>query len=182
MSAPLSRENMDSIGYILELARKTGFKLQISPLYGTFWGNRDGDSPEQLDRQELVEIINRIISYKKRGYPVFYYYKTYSNILNWPDFTMDRITGREPDFPHPRCYMGRYVCTIDANGDVYPCAQLGGFKVKNCLEVGFNEAFRNISGHDCRACFWACYNEYNLLFALNPGVIANTVRNIFSNQ
>jgi len=72
---------------------------------------------------------------------------------------------------------GKYLCTIDTKGDVYPCAQLNGFKVKNCLEVGFREAFNNILQHNCKACRWACYNEYNLLFAINPSVVINTIRN-----
>ncbi len=83
----------------------------------------------------------------------------------------------EPKFSYTKCYMGKYLCTIDANGDVYPCAQLDGFKVKNCLEVGFKEAFENISSHNCKACMWACYNEYNLLFSLHPGTVIDTIKN-----
>ena len=177
VSTVITRNNINSIGYIMELAREIGFLAQVSPLYGRFWGGAGNNFPEPLDKQEFIEVINQVISYKKKGYPVFYSYRTYKNILDWPDLTKDRIAGREPKFNHAKCYMGKYLCTIDANGDVYPCAQLNGFKVKNCLEVGFREAFNSISEHDCKACLWACYNEYNLLFGLNFNVILNALRN-----
>lgn len=179
VSTVITKDNMNSIGYVMELAKKVGFLVQVSPLYNRFWGDYENNFPEQLNRHELSRVINEVISYKKRGYPVFYSYRTYRNILKWPDFTKDRIIDSKPNFEYARCYMGRYICTIDANGDVYPCAHLNGFKVKNCLEVGFKEAFENISIHNCKACLWACYNEYNLLVALCPDVILNTARNVF---
>jgi MoaA/NifB/PqqE/SkfB family radical SAM enzyme len=102
--------------------------------------------------------------------------------VNWPDLTKDRVVDQEPEFDHAKCYAGRYFCSIGANGDVSPCTPLGEVKFRNCLEVGFRQAFDDISKHNCKACCWACYNEYNLIFGLDVGVILNMARNFFRNS
>ena len=177
LSTVVTARNRDSLDFVMEFARQRGVPVQVSPLYERFWGEKDEGFPAKLDQGELRETIGRVMEYKRRGYPVFFSLRTYEKILAWPYGDRDRVVGEEPDFPHARCYMGRLLCTIDASGDVYPCAQLEGFRVKNAVEDGLRDAFDNIADHDCRACLWACYNEYNLLFALDPAVLWNTVRN-----
>lgn len=179
VSCVLSANNVDSIPYLMEMAKRDGFQLQISPLYTPFWGSSQPEGfPQALTPEEQERAIQTVLDFKDRGYPVFYSRQTYHNILAWPDPAKDYVRGEVPDFDHVECFMGRFVATIDASGDVYPCANLSGVDVKNALEVGMEEAFKHIKDHDCRACRWACYNEYNLLCSLDAGVIWNTVKKI----
>lgn len=177
VNTTITKNNINSIDYVMELAKKTGFFIQIKPFYRRVLGDIDNRFPEQLSRQEFTETVSRILSYKKKGYPVFFSHRNYENMINWPDLTKDRITDREPEFDHNACYAGRYFCIIDANGDVSPCTPLIELKVRNCLGAGFMKAFNYISQHNCRACRWVCYNEYNLLFNLDIGAILNMARN-----
>ena len=182
VSTTVTKNNMHSVDYVMELAKKIDCLVQIKPLYRHVLGDIDNNFPEQLERQERVEVINRIVSYKKKGYPVFYSYKTYEYLVNWPDLTKDRVAGQEPEFDHAKCYMGRYFCHIDVNGNVSPCTVLKEVKFKNCLEVGLGQALNDISQHNCKACCWVCYNEYNLIFGLDLGVILSMARNFFRNS
>ena len=182
VSTTITKNNMHSVDYVMELGKKIGCLVKIKPFYRCILGDIDNNFPELLKRQERVEVINRIISYKKKGYPVFYSYKTYEYLANWPDLTKERITDQEPEFDHAKCYMGRYFCYIDVNGNVSPCTLLSKVKFKNCLEVGLGQALNDISQHNCKACCWACNNEYNLVFGLDLGVILNTARNFFKNS
>ncbi len=177
VSMVLTRHNMNSIPFILERARKTGFLVQISPLYPCVLPEKNNNSL-QLSDEQLRRILQQIITYKRKGYPVFYSQTTYSRILSWPDLQKDRYLGEKPRFPHAPCVMGKYACLLDANGDVYPCAQIQGLTPKNALSIGFKRAFQHINKHLCRACSWACYNELNLLAQLNPEVVMNTISNI----
>ena len=184
INTTITKNNMHSIDYVMESAEKIGCLVQIKPVYRRYRripGDIDNNFPEQLKRQERVEVINRIISYKKKGYPVFYSYKTYEYMANWPDLTKDRVADQEPEFDHAKCYMGRYSCSIEANGNVASCAPLSEVKFRNCLEVGLGQALNDISQHNCKACCLPGYNEYNLLFGLDLGVILNTARNLFRN-
>ena len=74
------------------------------------------------------------------------------------------------------CFAGRYFCTIDTSGDVYPCTHLiGEFPAKNAATLGFEECFRGLDRHACKACYQVCHNEFNMLFALRPTTVANHI-------
>jgi hypothetical protein len=60
---------------------------------------------------------------------------------------------------------------------------IGEFDALDFREVGFKKAYAHCATHTCKACYLMCVNDFNLLFALNPGVIWNnftiTMREIF---
>ncbi len=174
----LTKNNYNYIDFILELAREKKALIQISPLYNQFYGEKNENFPELLSVMEYRQTINKILDYKDKGYPIFYSKKNYFNILNWPDYNHDRIMNAFPDFKHIKCWAGKYMCSIEANGDVYPCGYFTGHHTLNYKEYGFKKAFENINNHNCHACLWACYSEFNLLLNLNISALLNQFINI----
>lgn len=171
VSTVLTKKNINSLDFLLKKAKELGFLLELSPLYNQFFGVKNQGYPESLKDAEYREIIKTILNLKKRKEPIFYSAATYESILNWEDYNKDRIIEEETDLKHVKCYAGKYFCHIESNGDVYPCVYSAGHKAINCLESNFEIAFKNINEHNCKACMWACYIEFNLLFDFNLNVL-----------
>lgn len=181
-SMVLTKNNVKSIGFLLRRAKELGFLLQISPLYSQFYGYANKDYPERLENSEYKQVIKDLINLKKDGWPIFYSQATYRNILNWPDYRKDRFFEETPNFKFVKCYAGKYFCHIEPNGDVYPCAYTTGHSTLNCLKKNFYDAFRNINMHPCKACLWACYIQFNLLFDLNLNTLESLSLNFIKKQ
>ena len=82
-------------------------------------------------------------------------------------------------FDYLPCYMGRFMCHIDADGYVYPCIQLAGrFEALNFKETGFKKAWENLVNKKCKTCYAVCYNEFNQIYGLKLDVWWNNIKNI----
>lgn len=172
----LNKSNLDSIDYILQLAKEYNLLAEFNLLIGYL--------PDKLkvaakpSDDEFKTAIKTIINFKKKGYPVLMSEKAYQYVLSWPSYEIEEIRGKDPDFKHTKCMAGKYFCVIDTDGKVYACPHLiGKMKAINCYEEGFAKAFDNSSVHDCRACYQVYHNEFNLLFNLDRGIILNHTKN-----
>lgn len=175
----LTRHNKNAVDEILALASEYGFKAQFSFLRE----EHPSDGEIILDDGEIKKNLNKILSYKKKGRPVFSSYTTYKNVLNWPypynrQFILDENSkGRN----NPVCLVNRYSCHIEANGMVFPCVVLvNKFKALNFLEVGFKKAWEHLNTCSCKACYNVCSNDLKYIFALKPEVIWNALKIVFN--
>lgn len=171
IAAVLTKNNYIYIDYLFEKAKELKSFLQISPLYNQLDHVKDINFPEMLSKEEYKQAIKKILYYKAKGYPVFFSRKNYLNILNWPNFAQERIIGKIPNFKYIKCWAGKYMCSIEANGDVWPCSSYHGQKILNLTTHKFKEAFESVNKHDCQACLWACYNDFNALINLDISVL-----------
>lgn len=175
MHTVLTKNNKNAVDEVLGLACKYGFKAQFSPL-------RNEDSPDKkicLDDIELKEIIKKILIRKKAGFPVFFSYEAYNNLLNWPfRYEKERIYSDIPEGYKPiGCYIKRFFCHIEADGRVYPCISLvNKFKALNFLDVGFKKSWENLANNECKACYNICCNDLNLIFGLQPASLWNAFK------
>lgn len=155
VSTVLTKANLQCLDWLFEQSRDIGFLLQISPLYHSVDNEYDEHIegfPQRLTKDEYKYVIHKILSYIKKGYPVFYSSRNYLNILNWPADGMDQIVAPKHGFKHIKCYAGRYFCTIEADGDMYPCVPFSRQRTSNCVKLGVKQAFTNIVKPDCVAC------------------------------
>lgn len=156
----ITKDNKNQIDYVIDLAEKNGFLVNFNILMITCT-TRDGTKLHELSDLEVKEIYKDLIAKKKAGKPIAYslamlefYYKTGGLI----DYSISSI----------KCWAGRLYCTIDPNGDVYPCSDLVGIiKPKNCLKLGFKKAFESLAPINCKGCTHTCYVQKNLLFSLD---------------
>jgi len=137
-------------------------------------GNPVSFTPTQ---EQCRDTIKKIIKSKKEGRRVMFSTKTYEKVLDWPDYKIDKIMNKKPDFPAPKCQAGSYFCNIDTDGKVYPCVMtIGEVDAIRWQDGGFQKAWEHINEHGCKACFSPCYTEFHYLFSLNPRVIYNTIK------
>jgi MoaA/NifB/PqqE/SkfB family radical SAM enzyme len=160
----LHKDNIDSIEYILDAAKKYGFMATFQLLHHNEVLSRN-QSALMAPALSYRKAIKKIIDEKRKGAPIASSYAYLSHVLGWPDYSVNT-------YPVPvhnvRCAAGKLYCNVDADGRVYPCSLLiEKVPASNFLEVGFKRAFEALSGNGCRACFAACFTEYNKLFSLH---------------
>lgn len=170
-----TKNNRNAVDDIMGLADKYNFKARFSILRGE-------DSPNKdicLNDEEVKQTISKLINYKKNGFPAFYSYSTFKNVLDWPfSFDTQIISGAMPAGYKPiPCYLRQFSCHIEANGLVYPCVVLvNKFKAVNFLESGFKKAWENLEDNDCKACYNICCNDLNLLCGLRLEPVWNAFK------
>jgi MoaA/NifB/PqqE/SkfB family radical SAM enzyme len=175
----LTKHNLNSIEYLLEMGRQVGFSVGFSTLISKTGTSAQERPPYLPTDEECRRALRRIINLKKQGYPVLFSQESLTYALNWKhDYCCDKIIGREPDFDYIACHAGKYFAIIDANGDVYPCpAMVDILEPLNVLRDGAGKALAHAGNHPCKTCHIPCMNDFNLLYSLRPAVVLNVVRN-----
>ena len=161
----LTRDNLNSAGFILQKARQMGFKTAFQLLHHP--QTAAGDTTSFLpSSEEYRKTIEELISLKEKNPKIIINSRRYFEILlNWPNYR--RVALEQAPFK-VSCWAGRFYCHIDVNGDVYPCHQvLKSMVVPNILTSPLSEALGNLPRPSCSICMAGDYLEYNLLFSLN---------------
>lgn len=171
----LTRNNTQAVEEIMSLAQRYKCRAQFSTL------RVEGplDKENCLRDAELRQVIQKIINYKKRGFPVFFSQDSYENALAWPFsyLTQAIFTSAPRGYMPIRCYIKRFSCHIEPNGLVYPCIVLvGKMMALNSLEVGFKKAWDYLSSNECIGCYNICCNDLNLIFSLKPRAVWNACK------
>jgi len=167
----LTKNNLNEIDYILDLAEKMGFFTIFQILHHPSTGI--GDTKSMLPSpEEYKAVINKLIESKKNGAPIVSTFKCLKYLLKWQDYAEAyRVEKQKGDIA---CWAGKLYCNIDTDGGVYPCPMLlGQVKALNFLDVGFKKAFDNLASVQCSACDISCMIEFNLMSSLDLGVIFN---------
>lgn len=170
----IHKHNLNDIDYILDLARKFGFKVQISLAITNIF-RQDKVRQVKPKNEEFRKVIRQIIKRKKEGAPILFSVAAYESVLNcWPDFRIEGITKGPAPKEMPLCPAGRIFCLIDADGMLWACPHLiGKTKAKNALRAGVAEAWRTANDHSCRGCYQVYHHEFSLLMNLKPEVLWN---------
>lgn len=171
----VNRNNVGSIDYIMEFARKFHIYTEFGfPVCRTLKNDSDYRGLD-LSIEEFRRSVEKLLQYKKRGYPILFSAQVMEKILEWPDYTQKIfVSGNAPDFKHIKCFGGKYMVFIDCDGKVYPCIQfIGKFDALDFRKAGIKSAVEHSIKHNCKACYLMCVNDFNLMFSLNPLVLYN---------
>lgn len=175
----ITKNNINSIDYIVHLAREMGFTAEFNITCGLLSEN---DTAYTANIKGYKEAISKIIAYKRMNYPILFSSHSYEFVLNWLNKYSQRIFFDDvpEELSYVPCYSGKLECFIDADGFLYPCYQLiGRYPAENIKVVGFETAWNNLNKNiRCKTCCSVCSVEHNNIFHLNPGVIYNNVKNV----
>ncbi len=177
----LTKVNAPYIEDVLNHARERGITANFVLL--DFFDDPEGHfHPSLREIRDLVlggeerrEALRKLIELKRAGAPVGGSLPYFQNALDWP--YDDRVTSSEPS-PHYRCWAGRALAHLEADGKLYACGMgVGRTRGIDVLEDGFIPAWQRLRPlPDCNSCTMACGVESNLLFSLNPGTILNWLK------
>lgn len=164
----LTKNNLDSIDFILNKAREYNFLATFQLLHHNEKLSRNHESllPSY---QQYSEVIKKLILEKKKNAPMASSLSYLYHILNWADYSCPTVSGRLCKI---RCWAGRAYCNVDTDGSVYPCSLLvEKMDALNFLGSGFKKAFESMRLDSCKSCLASCFTEYNHIYSLNIGTI-----------
>lgn len=170
-----TKHNIGCAEYIVRLASSMRFGATFQFLYHNrhLGRNHEDLAPRQ---QDCVKAIQTLISLKKQKFPVvssMYYLKL---LLQWSDFSKTILYCPLRDL---KCAAGRFYCSVDTDGTVYPCSILiEDYEGKNFLTHSFAHAFYNLEKPKCFVCLSSCMIEHSLLFSLHIGGVLDQARHI----
>ncbi|PIQ99617.1 MAG: hypothetical protein COV66_10715 [Nitrospinae bacterium CG11_big_fil_rev_8_21_14_0_20_45_15] len=177
----LNNANKNCVDEVIELAKEK----KVLSIFHFPYGRIKEEDNKQFDvigREDTQRIMQKIIDYKDKGYPVYYCNKTHAYIRDWPYEKLSKMLHTEAeikdkDFEIIPCKAGDLYCFIDANGRVYPCSVLTGqAEVLNFLEVGFQKAWDHLPKIKCKACAFFFQNELSLILSLDPSAWKNYLK------
>lgn len=171
----ITRYNYESVDWIVDMARRKGIQAEFNFLFHQT-GEKKSSDEFMASNQAILKAAKRIADLKAQGAPILFSEKVYRLLERWPDYQKRVILNTEPQFEYIPCYAGRFMMFINADGKVYPCVQLiDEFKALDFREAGILKAWRNCFPHNCRACYFPCFNEFNSIMGLDWRVIFSQV-------
>lgn len=175
----LTKNNLNSIDYLIELSREYKFNLNFFNLIAQENNNVRRIVDIIPSNDEYKKAFSRIKKAKTEGADVTYSMKAIDFTLGWDDYSKERVVGAEPGFKYPKCYAGTYYCVIDSNGDMFPCPMLMDRTkgpVPNVIKDTVKGAWDRTVNKDCHTCCFTCYLDMNLFFGLNLETIFQHVK------
>ena len=163
----LTRHNLDGIDWIIDFARERKIHAEFNVLFQQSAGKR-GTEEFLADQESYRKALTYIADLKSKGAPILFSEGVYRFASRWPNLEKRVYRDSPPDFNYIRCFSGRFMGFIDSDGRVYPCPQLiDSIDAKNCKEVGFKAAWGYLAQHDCKACYFPCFNEFSRIMGFH---------------
>jgi len=162
LNTTLTKYNLDSIGFILETAKRFDITVKFQPVSDACSYSEKHVEHLSPKTEEYRNAISRIMTLKKSNNYIVNSIKGLKYLLDWPN-------------PKPlKCYAGKIICRIASNGNIYPCTIMENkTKVLNYVNLGFKKAFDNLPRVSCRTCWCSSTLELNCLLSFNPETIFN---------
>ena len=154
LTCVLTKNNLDSIDFILDLAKQYNLRVFFQPVVDY---KNCGLQAKNLfpDEGKFKEVIKELIRLKKTNKHIGNSGIGLKYLHNWS--TYKKLN----------CYAGKLFAHIYPNGDIFPCFNMDGQNSESCLNNGFKHAFNNLKLKDCDGCWTYANIEMNYLFNFN---------------
>ncbi|MDO8607016.1 MAG: radical SAM protein [Phaeospirillum sp.] len=172
MISVVTNRSRRHLGYMAELARANDCLVTFQTV------TKLGDlSPDvtclELNDQELDEVFLELRMLRREN----------PHVVTSEAF-IEKVLNRRPDQPRDhyqmgsiKCWYGKALANIDADGTVYTCSSLIGIEQGlNLRDSTFRQAWDHIGSTRCQGCNITCGGEYNVFLSLNPSAVKNVVR------
>ncbi|MCF7907366.1 MAG: radical SAM protein [Candidatus Omnitrophica bacterium] len=163
----LTKYNIEYIDFILEKAKQLNVKVKFQPVSHVHSAGKDiRDFFPEI--KEYKQAVQRLIDSKRTNKFIINSIASLNYLSTWP---------------HPlklKCYAGKLICCITANGKVWPCsaAREESYHL-NCLDPKFKKMFaRGLAMPFCQGCWCSSTLELNCLMKFNLNTILN-IRRLF---
>ncbi|MCF7916176.1 MAG: radical SAM protein [Candidatus Omnitrophica bacterium] len=135
-----------------------------------------------INNKRLKDIFRYISKQKEKGAPIQFTAKSYKHAAQWP-FTYEKnkmfsIDRASINYDYPKCYHGKFIFFIDADGSLYPCCNFWGKSNVNVKAYGLKGAISKLSKKKCQACYIPAYIDRNLFFEGAPKVWWNYFKQV----
>jgi len=152
----ISNKNLTKAYGLLELAQDLGVSICFQPI-DLIKGYNENLIPT---KNELKEVFNKIIIFKKSGYPITNSYEYLKFFTNGKKYV---------------CCASKCFINIEPNGDIISCMHVHDKKWGNVKIVKLKDLFKSkeyneffIKEKNCNICNTACVIESSLFYRFNP--------------
>lgn len=166
LTAVLSKANVNSIEYLLNLAQSLKVNIIFQPATRIVLGGNK-NNPLALSGSELRKAIAILLRVK------------HFNKYNLNSTAGLRYLLKYPNFPAVRCARGQITARLGSDGSLYMCDRNVNFKNQktSVLKVGFNKAWANLKPSICNSsCDCAKVIELNLALGFHFKAVLNALR------
>jgi MoaA/NifB/PqqE/SkfB family radical SAM enzyme len=161
IAVTLNTFNLDSIGYLLDMAKKFNARIYFQPadikvLYG------EKSNPVCANIDAYRKTILCLLKAKKKSKNIGNSTAGLRYLYNWPE--AKKI----------KCMAGKVMCRLDSFGNIYPCSRfiikdeqsnIMGEKIEHCLSKLYSPK--------CNNCWCSALVELNLIASFNLSAILN---------
>lgn len=173
VNAVMTAESAGDLPRLIELCERERLPLTINPVRSEANGLYGRAAGHKLDGDRLRDLVRQIRRIRKHCRWIVFSDQSYRVAENWPDPDVERSPTRNGRAGAPVCSAGRFHCTIDPDGRLYPCVlTIGQVPALNAAHAGVSSALAHIRNHGCAACCSPCMVETNSLYALSPRALA----------
>jgi len=176
----LNKLNINSIDYILNMAKKEGFVANFVMLhsrdedkFNCFFSKEEAEQIS-LNRKDIKRVVLKLIEKKKSKEPVGTSFSYLYYILQWKDYNKEfgiNLGNLK------KCWAGRLYAFLEPDGMLYPCGTLHDkSKGMPVLKYGFKKSFLKLQKPYCNNCLSACQTEQNMIFSFKLEPIINWLR------
>ncbi len=167
----ITKHTMNDLEWVAEWAKERNIFIQPFLLFdqehlpGELW----------MTKEENRQALRKLIDLKKRGYPIFYSFKTLNYALQWP-FEKAVLTARDmknisvpEDFKFTPCLYKILNVLIEANGSIRVCnVKIRGEHHVSILDKPVKEAKEEkLRIDDCLYCYHLPQMEFSHLMSLD---------------
>lgn len=178
----ITQHNYEAVDWIVDFATKKGLEAEFNFLFNQSKEKDDSDS-FMAQNAEIRKAALRIAELKSQGKPILFSEAVYRYVADWPDHRERIVINKSPGFNPINCYAGRFMMFIDADARVYPCVQLIDiFPALDFRKTGIKRAWENCAKHNCKTCYFPCFNELNCIMGLNSKVLFNQILSTVKNR
>lgn len=166
LTTVLSKYNLDYVDFIFNIANNFGIKVIFQPASLCTLGENE-KNPVAPDLEKYRMVIKALINRKNAGdQRIYNSLAGLHHLYHWPEYT--RIS----------CWAGKLHCTIDCNGDIYPCGHTSPVLNESSINFSNLRSFNPISKisiDNCNQCWCASMVEFNLMLSFNVNALRNIV-------
>ena len=157
----LSKRNLDSVDFLLDLSRKYKIKLYFQPATLKVLGG-DDINPIACEEKSYHQVIDRLIEYKRRGAFIGNSLAGLKVMSSWPK--------KKPI----KCPTSKLFCYIQPDGSVKLCPRLD-YSKGSVIGKDIIKILNDFSQPQCQEC-WCCQKvELAEILKVNPEAIINTL-------
>lgn len=186
INSTITKYVVNDADFMAEFVKSKGIEWGVCYL---FKGDEKlGEEDMAPTNEEVMKYQEKVLDYKKKGYPIFTTSKILRYVSDWPlDYKKKFMNKEESDKKLGKdsieCQYGNYEIVIDEDGRVYPCQGMQGvFEAKNLKEVGFEEAFGHLATKPCYTCYLPSMINTSAMINWDFNVIFETVWETFRNR
>ncbi len=177
-----NKTTLEDIKFLLEFSKENRCLTNFCPSF-EFKPLTTGKEYKYFlyQKENYNSILNLIIDYKKKKYPIQFTGLSYRLSRDWP-LPFSKRMAQNLELPKtyklPKCLHGDYVCFIDGDGRLYPCCNFwNNYDNINVRDDGFENAWDKLTRKNCAGCYIYSYIDRNLLLNFNFTALKNYFNN-----